>query len=167
MRELDLLRLEVDARGAVGRPQHLYSVAPDAPGLGLEPPSMSRLARMLLRLAAGADLSGAEAVEAGRAQGAADADGFDSDSPCTEALMAQSDLIGFDPEVAGGAEGVTVAFTHCPFRDLAETSPEIVCGLHEGMVEGFVEELGGAEMAEFRDLSHRAPCQVDLIEAPA
>jgi predicted ArsR family transcriptional regulator len=167
MRDLDLLQLEVDARGAVGRPQHLYSVAPDAPGLGLEPPSMPMLARMLLRLAAGSDASGADAVEAGRAQGEADADGFDAGSPGTEALMAQSDLLGFDPEVVGGADGVTMVFTHCPFRELAETDAELVCGLHEGMVDGFVDRIGGARMAEFRNLADRAPCQVDLVEAPA
>lgn len=167
MRDLGLLDLEVDSRGAVGRPQHLYSVAPDAPGLGLEPPSMPLLARMLLRLAATADLSASEAIEAGRAQGDADAEGFPAGSPCTEALLAQSDVLGFDPEIVGGDDGVTVAFTHCPFRELAETDTELVCGLHEGMVEGFADRLGGAEVAGFRDLSARHPCQVDLIEAPA
>ena len=167
MRDLDLLELEVDSKGAVGRPQHLYSVAPDAPGLGLEPPSMPTLARMLLQLAASAQLSGREAVEAGRAQGEADADGFAEHSPCTEALLAQSDVLGFDPEIVGGTGSVTVAFTHCPFRELAESDPVLVCGLHEGMVEGFADRLGGAEVAGFRNLSDRVPCQVDLIEAPA
>lgn len=167
MRDLDLLELEVDSRGAVGRPQHLYSVSPEAPGLGLEPPSMPMLASMLLRLASTAELSEEEAVEAGRAQGKADADGFAEDSHCTEALLAQSDLLGFDPEIVGGAGSVTMAFTHCPFRELAETAPDLVCGLHEGMVEGFAEQLGGAEVAGFRNLSDRVPCQVDLVEVPA
>ena len=39
--------------------------------------------------------------------------------------------------------GATVAFTHCPFRDLAETHPELVCSLHRGLVEGFVAEVSG------------------------
>ena len=167
MRDLDLLELEVDSRGAVGRPQHLYSVAADAPGLGLEPPSMPLLARMLLRLAESARLSGDDAVEAGRAQGAEDADRFAADTPCTEALLAQSDVLGFDPEIVGSADGVTVAFTHCPFRELAESDPVLVCGLHEGMVEGFTDRLGGAEVTDFRNLSDRRPCQTDLAEFPA
>ena len=123
MRDLGLLELEIDARGAVGRPQHLYSVAPDAPALGLEPPTMPILANMLVRLAVSAELTGAEAVEAGTEQGRVDAAAFDDDTPCVEALLARTEVLGFDPEIAGGDEGVTVAFTHCPFRSLAESAP--------------------------------------------
>ena len=49
MREVGLLEVVTDARGAVGRPQHRYSLAPDAPALGFEPPAFPVLARMLLR----------------------------------------------------------------------------------------------------------------------
>src|SRR5215218_7829511 len=48
----------------VGRPQHRYSLAADAPSLGFEPPAFPVLARMLLKLAATAGLSGADATEA-------------------------------------------------------------------------------------------------------
>ncbi len=48
MREVGLLDQRIDNNGGVGRPQHLYSLAPDAPSLGLEPPAMPALARMLL-----------------------------------------------------------------------------------------------------------------------
>jgi len=52
---------------------------------------------------------------------------------------------------------------HCPFRDLAEANPAVICGLHQGMVEGFVEARGGARVREFRTLVHVGhPCQVDL-----
>src|SRR5882757_4740519 len=54
MREVGLLDVITDARGAVGRPQHRYSLAADAPALGLEPAAFPVLARMLLRLAANA-----------------------------------------------------------------------------------------------------------------
>ena len=101
----------------------------------------------------------------GRVQGEDDAGRFAADTPCTEALLAQSDVLGFDPEIVGSADGVTVAFTHCPFRELAESDPDLVCGLHEGMVEGFVDRLGGAEVTDFRNLSDRRPCQVDLAES--
>ena len=57
----------------------------------------------------------------------------------------------------------TIGFGHCPFRDLAERDPALVCGLHRGMVEGFVAARGGARVREFRTLVHHArPCQVDL-----
>ena len=49
MRDVGLLTIETEARGSVGRPQHRYSLAPDAPSLGLEPATFPVLARMLLR----------------------------------------------------------------------------------------------------------------------
>src|SRR6478752_6841835 len=51
MREVGLLDVTADARGEVGRPQHRYSLAADAPSLGLEPPTVPVLARMVLAMA--------------------------------------------------------------------------------------------------------------------
>jgi predicted ArsR family transcriptional regulator len=61
MRDVGLLEVRSESRGGVGRPQHLYSLAADAPSLGLEPASFPILARMLLRLAAS---TGADAADA-------------------------------------------------------------------------------------------------------
>jgi len=163
MREVGLLDLRVGSSGGVGRPQHLYSLAVDAPSLGLEPPAFPRLAEMLLRMASSAGIEGHDAAEAGREQGRLDADAFAPGTPCLEALMAQLAEMGFDPEVEGDAAGVTVGFTHCPFRELAEANPDLVCGLHRGMVEGLVDRLGDDEVAEFHSLVHRSPCQVELV----
>src|SRR6188472_2382294 len=52
MREVGLLEVVTEARGTVGRPQHRYSLAADAPALGFEPPAFPALAQMLLRMAA-------------------------------------------------------------------------------------------------------------------
>src|ERR671929_2433873 len=71
MRDVGLLEVEVDARGQVGRPQHRYSLASDAPSLGLEPPTFPLLARMLVQAAAAARLTGGDAAEAAREQGRA------------------------------------------------------------------------------------------------
>lgn len=30
----------------------------------------------------------------------------------------------------------------CPFHDLAETSPEVVCAVHRGLISGALAELG-------------------------
>jgi predicted ArsR family transcriptional regulator len=70
--------------------------------------------------------------------------------------------LGFDPEVVAEDDEVTVAFTHCPFADLAEANPELVCSLHRGMIEGFVDAVGGAEVRGFADRSARTPCLVEL-----
>jgi predicted ArsR family transcriptional regulator len=171
MREVGLLSIETEPRGAVGRPQHRYSLAADAPSLGLEPATFPVLARMLLRVAASGGFGRDEAVEAGRDQGEVDAVAAaepiaetkgSAGGRCLDALVARLDALGFDPAAAVDDGQATVAFAHCPFRELAEANPEIVCGLHRGLVEGFVDALGGAAVEAFHPLTDRTPCQVDL-----
>jgi predicted ArsR family transcriptional regulator len=187
MREVGLLAVEAEARGAVGRPQHRYYLSPEAPSLGLEPATFPLLAGMLLQVAGSAGLGSEEAAEAGRDQGAADAvealealadaaeaqagkadpaGTADEGSACVHALVARLDALGFDPAVAGDDGAATVAFTHCPFRALAEANPELVCGMHRGLVEGFVATHGGARVDGFHTLLDRTPCQVELVVSP-
>src|SRR6266851_2218536 len=51
MREVGLLEVDHDNRGTVGRPQHRYRLAADAPSLGLEPPAYPLLAGLLASVA--------------------------------------------------------------------------------------------------------------------
>ena len=164
MRDAGLVEVRTELPSGVGRPQHLYSVAPQAPSLGLEPPTFPVLARMLVRLAEQVGATGDDATEAGREQGRADAARHADAASCLEALVTQLDLLGFDPAIDGTDDGETavIAFSHCPFRDLAEAHPDLVCSLHRGMVEGFVEAMGDAVVDEFHPLVHRLPCQVTL-----
>ena len=53
MREVGLLEVTTSSRGDVGRPQHRYSLAADAPWLGLEPSPLPMLARVVLSAAHG------------------------------------------------------------------------------------------------------------------
>jgi len=222
MREVGLLEVDADSRGAVGRPQHRYCLAPDAPSLGLEPSAFRLLARLVAGVAARSGLSPDEVAEVGRDHGRASAEGrragaadaraaaatsagtsrsagagggpgagvgqgagaggsgmFDGlpagaavagatsaggrGNRCVAALAAELAELGFDPAVAEDAGAITIAFTHCPFRELAEAFPDIVCHLHRGIVEGFANELGGAEVTRFATLADRSPCEVDLI----
>jgi predicted ArsR family transcriptional regulator len=173
MREVGLLDVEVDARGAVGRPQHRYSLAPDAPSLGLEPPAFPLMADMMTAVAASAGATAGDATEVGREQGrtAAASLKFADDEPtsaCVQALIAHLADLGYDPASADDPDlnCTTIAFTHCPFRSLAEAHPELVCQLHRGIVEGFVESLGGAVVESFGTLVDREPCHVTLGGAP-
>lgn len=165
MREVGLLEVVSEARGAVGRPQHRYSLAPDAPALGFEPPAFPVLSRMLLRMAAAARLPAADAIEAGREHGAALAARHDRSVACEDALVAELTALGFDPAEVRDEEGTTIGFTHCPFQELAEADPELVCSLHRGLVEGFVEARRG-QVLDFHDLADRTPCQVEIVGSP-
>jgi predicted ArsR family transcriptional regulator len=164
MRDLGLLEVQSDNRGAVGRPQHRYMLAADAPSLGLEPPTFPVLARMLLRAAGLAGAGAEEAADAGREQGRADG-AHAKRRPCVEALVSELDRLGFDPAIVEDVDTATIAFAHCPFRELAEANPDLVCSLHRGLVEGFVEAVGAGEVevADFHTLVDRTPCQVELV----
>ena len=96
---------------------------------------------MLLRLAATADLPAADAVEAGREQGPPRPARRPAGT-CADALTAELAALGFDPESVVDDDAATIAFTRCPFRELAEANPDLVCSLHRGLVEGFADARG-------------------------
>lgn len=164
MREVGLLDVSIEQPSGVGRPHHRYNVAADAPALGLEPAIFPLLARMLVRMA---ELSGAgaeEAEAAGHEQGASDAQLARRAPSCLEALVTRLDVLGFDPAVGEGRDDTeaVIAFAHCPFRELAEEHPQLVCSLHRGLVRGFVDALADGEVSSFNTLEHRDPCQMTL-----
>jgi predicted ArsR family transcriptional regulator len=165
MREVGLLEVSAEVRTAVGRPQNLYALSDGAPSLGLEPPTFPMLARMLVRLAEATGATSDDAADVGRDQGNVDARAYTSAASCLEALVDRLDRLGFDPAVDGSEEGETavIAFAHCPFRELAVEHPQLVCALHGGLVEGFVDAFPGCAVDRFHTLVDRSPCQVDLV----
>ncbi len=161
MRDLGLVDVTAAATGAVGRPQHRYAIAEDAPSLGLEPPVFPLLTRILLAGAAAGGIEPDDLAEAGRDQGRS-ARARSPATPCVEALERQLGELGFDPARLDDGDATTIAFSHCPFRELAEAHPDLVCGIHRGMVEGFVESSVDVVVADFHPLIDRSPCRVDL-----
>ncbi|MEA2901854.1 MAG: hypothetical protein QOH36_1741 [Actinomycetota bacterium] len=163
MRDVGLLQVEADGRGSVGRPQHRYALAADAPSLGLEPPAFPLLARMLAPLAAASELEPDDVAlvgaEAGRAMARA---GRAARQDCVAAITTMLSELGFDPAVVADDDVATIAFTHCPFAELAAAHPEVVCHLHRGLIQGYVEQIGGASVERFGTLADRDPCQVEL-----
>jgi predicted ArsR family transcriptional regulator len=174
MREVGLLDVQVGGRGDVGRPQHRYSIAADAPSLGLEPPTTPVLVNMVLAMAKRLQASSDDAVAVGEDEGRRRARPY-ADAPSTlEALVSDLDKLGFDPLVTDahvGDQGIDkdiadasaiVAFANCPFAEVAREHPELVCGLHKGLVEGFVAGMGDAEASDFGTLTSRTPCRVTV-----
>jgi predicted ArsR family transcriptional regulator len=168
MREVGLLEVASDHRGGPGRPQHRYSIAGDAPSLGLEPPTFPLLARMLLRAADRAGAGPDDAAAAGREQGELEAAAVPEGTPCADALVALLARLGFDPaRVDDGDGATTIGFVRCPFQELAQANPDLVCSLHRGVVEGFVHAVGGADVTGFGTLVDRHPCRVELASSVA
>lgn len=175
LREVGLVEHDTDSRGTVGRPQHRWSPVAEAPSLGLEPPSHTMLSTLLAGAAAEAGIDPETLAATGRQRGrvAADEQADDPGSSlrragCIAGLEAELTELGFEPvrsrEGAGGTHEVAVCFSHCPYADLAEAFPSVICHLHRGIVEGFVERAGGAVVTAFNTLDDRDPCRVVLAE---
>ena len=173
MREAGLVEVEPIHRGTVGRPQLRYSLAPGAPGLGLDPPAHTLLAGLLAALAEQIGADRLDAANLGRRWGTEATGRRQSGRGCLAALVSELDRLGFDPvesELGGGGAGtrrVRVDFLHCPFRELAEAYPELVCHLHRGIVEGVVVKCGrngqpAGMVEDFRTLVDRDPCNVTV-----
>jgi predicted ArsR family transcriptional regulator len=131
------------ARTAPGRPRIVYALRGEADAGERE--NYRLLATILTGTLAELDDGSARATEAGRVWGRY----LVRRSPPhirlsdTEAKQEVVDLLaeqGFRPE-AGEAE---IRMHRCPFRDLAETGPSIVCAVHRGLISGALAELGSA-----------------------
>jgi len=141
-----------EERVVPGRPRILYVAQSQVPG----PRSFALLAEMLSGLVASLDGNGTAAVDAGRSWGrhlverVAPSERVDETAAMAR-LTRLLDAIGFQPEVADGPDGSEIRLWHCPFREVAERHPDIVCALHLGLMQGALGEL-------------RAPLEAESLE---
>ena len=69
---------------------------------------------------------------------------------------------GFRPEVEDG----DLVMRRCPFHELAETQPHIVCAAHRGLIGGALEQLGGdPELGELQIFARPDVCVARLRRA--
>lgn len=142
-----------EERDVPGRPRILYRSSGPAAG----PRSFGLLAEMLTGLVSGLENARPTAIESGRSWGRhlverpAPSQRVDADD-ATARLMRVLDVVGFRPEAGPDVGGDReVRLHHCPFREVAERHPDIVCGLHLGLMQGALSEL-------------RAPVDVPTLE---
>jgi DNA-binding transcriptional ArsR family regulator len=115
MREADLLQVSPDRHGAVGRPQHRWSVNRQVPSLGVEPAGFRLLAHLLAEVAAQplADPGRVSAVgqrrgwerSTGRPARRLGSSPPELRSECLRALMLELTELGFDPALDFDAQG--------------------------------------------------------------
>lgn len=125
-----VVRTRADS-GRRGRPAWLYGQQPDAVAPATELAELAAaLAGAVVRHAADPREA---AVEAGRTWGLQIAD---SESDAFDELA----RLGFAP--VSDADG-TVKLTRCPLLGAARAEPTVICGVHQGLVEGMVSASGG------------------------
>ena len=69
------------------------------------------------------------------------------EAEAVEEIVQLLDQQGFCPEARGGE----IHMRRCPFHDLAEANPGIVCGVHHGLVDGAFKALGATLRIERLD----------------
>lgn len=172
------VRFHLDGLIADGQVEH---VKPDRRGPGRPPlmfravPQMDRGGTRQYRMLAGIlavglaaqDDSGASAIAAGRAWGEqleppAGNPGVDES---IEHLVGALDEIGFEPERHGSQQ---VGLRHCPFLELAEKQPGVVCPIHLGLMRGALETWDAPVTVERLEAFVQADlCLVHLAPAEA
>lgn len=74
------------------------------------------------------------------------------------------DRLGFAPTTDANAH--SVALRQCPLLDAARRHPDIVCGVHLGIVQGTLELLGAdARHADLQPFAEPGACRLTLTES--
>jgi predicted ArsR family transcriptional regulator len=123
-----------ERRGGRGRPTIVYRLTPD--GAARDRDEYRLLAELLTATVAGMPDAGERSYATGAAWGRELAGGSE---PALETVVDLLDDQGF----AATTDGETIEMRRCPFWALAASSPEVVCTLHHGIIDGALEAAGG------------------------
>ncbi|WP_130866505.1 helix-turn-helix transcriptional regulator [Acidipropionibacterium timonense] len=115
------VRTRREQRTTRGRPRTIFQIVAD-------PDDGPRSYRVLADILVGAVAQADDPAEAGRRAGASWGRNHGGE------VVPVLEEMGFAPE----QDGEVIALRHCPFIDLAAGRPEIVCPVHQGVVEGLV-----------------------------
>lgn len=158
LREAGLVESERETRRAPGRPRVLYrATAEGAPregegwlGEGTERPPEEESYRLLAEMLAShlAHTAGdppAQGAAAGRVWGAHLTDRrrpFADVGPdeARRRVAGLFDRLGFEPEL--DEDGTRLLLWRCPFLEVAQRHPDVVCSVHLGLLQGALEALG-------------------------
>jgi predicted ArsR family transcriptional regulator len=134
-----------------GRPRHVYrSLETDLPDAGRR---YRLLAEILTALVArfGPEASG-ELEDIGAAWGRYLVESPPPYASVTDAeavgrLVALLDDVGFDPKLDPAEPGLRILMRPCPFLEIAQRHPDVVCPIHLGLMRGALAELGATTTA--------------------
>lgn len=171
-----------EPRSTPGRPRVLYTACPNGPAALLAPAGgdgagaggdgagaggYRLLAEVLVgHLAGTADDPSGQARAAGQVWGR-----YLMDRPPPFVEPSRDDArakvvelfatLGFEPEFDG--DGDRILLRRCPFLDMAQRHPDVVCSLHLGLVQGALETLGAPlDVQELDPLVEPSLCVLHL-----
>ncbi len=176
LREAGLVESERETRTAPGRPRVLYRATAEgppregegSPRQGEGPPHGVEGYRLLAEVLAShvAHTAGdpaAQGTAAGRVWGEhlTDRPRRFADVGPDEArrrVAGLFDRLGFEPEL-DEEDGTRLLLWRCPFLEVAQRHPDVVCSVHLGLLQGALDALGNPLTAEHLEASvERSPC---------
>ena len=130
--EAGMLVESTEPRDRPGRPRLVYTARDDAMrSIGDESKSYRRVAKLLLEVAK----SGDDPYEVGKRAAAQDDGVVPTDVDGLAALMHHLAVEGFEAVRTGDR----IALQVCPFADLAVEGPSVICELHRGLIDGYLD----------------------------
>ncbi len=163
--EAGLARREQAPAVGRGRPAWLYSAVPDdeLPGGVAEYAGLASALAEMIEQTSGSPRR--DAIDAGRRWGrqlATDREpGTRGEAEARRAVVQLLDGFGFAAQP--DAQHAVVRLTRCPLLEAARRHPEIVCGVHLGIVRGALEVYGGeTDHADLLAFSEPGACVLDL-----
>jgi predicted ArsR family transcriptional regulator len=145
--ESGLLTRERRGDGTPGRPAWRYQAVPRAEedDRSTDRPYRDLAAALIGHLARDADDPHAAGVRAGRDWGRTLAAPIARTAPM-DGLVQVLDRLGFTPEIVDRPEpeAAVVHLRSCPYLDLALKDPDVVCGVHLGVIGGVLGALGAS-----------------------
>jgi predicted ArsR family transcriptional regulator len=148
LEDAGLVVATVERRSRPGRPRRLFAAVPEEAEQE-HALLAAALASALEPLPDGAEI----AASAGRSWGRVLVERLEpgrepGEQACVDRIATLLRRRGFAPAAAPGR----LVMHRCPFRELAERYPGVVCALHAGLIDGALEEL-------------RAPVRLDGLDA--
>ncbi len=106
----------------------------------------------------------AEAREIGQDWGDRRADELSEDHARNplDAVVEVLDILGFDPSTIQTEKGDAVILRTCPMLEMATRSPEFICNIHRGLIDGVLRRIGAREGIELLPFSEPDGCRMHL-----
>ena len=174
--EAGLVTVRSVAPAGRGRPAHVYSITEEGRAVPrVNDPAFAEYRGLTTAfatyLAASTEDPAEEARQIGRAWGRQLAD--EAPDPVSGPVRETQEVVvpllarlGFTPVPPSGSPAVEgIALRTCPLLELAQEMPEVICRVHQGLVEGALEQTGAsATEADLRPFSEPGACRLYLRE---
>lgn len=181
--EAGLVSLETEPPAGRGRPAHRYRITEEGRAVPrVNDPAFAEYRGLTTAfanyLAARSADPSQEAREIGRDWGAQLAapgatrgpDSPAADTPPVDLVMRLLARLGFTPvpPVEGDVASEGIALRTCPLLELAEEMPHVICQVHQGLVEGALDQYGsGSTAVDLHAFSEPGACRLHLRDGQA